>query len=97
MDAVKGDVRSKRSKSERGQPSKIEINFFSQTSAKPIMPSPIDFESDIFFFHFFILTGLTGFYRIILFFIFITFRTKVMKNNPPSAEAIQLSDLLSVS
>jgi len=32
------------------------------------------------------LTGFTGFYRIILFFIFITFQTKVMKNNPPKAE-----------
>jgi hypothetical protein len=35
------------------------------------------------------LTGFTGFDRIILFFIFITFRTKVMKNNPPLAEVIQ--------
>jgi len=28
-------------------------------------------------------TGQAGFYRIILFFIFITFLMKVMKNNPP--------------
>jgi hypothetical protein len=37
---------------------------------------------------YFIWTGFTGFYRIILFFIFITFRMKVMKNNPLGAERI---------